>query len=199
MEYKQKVESETGKIIAYSENHLTREGVQSTLGNFVCDALAFAASKEFKDLNPAIVIVNRGGLRANLPEGDIKVVNIFELMPFDNEMVILRISGEKLLEFISLFEDKKHFFSGLKVTLKDNKVTELLAENAPIERSGMYTLVTSDYLYNGGDRFHFLKDPVSVRSTGLKIRDAIIDYCTYLTNNGKHIIPYTDERVNISK
>jgi 2',3'-cyclic-nucleotide 2'-phosphodiesterase (5'-nucleotidase family) len=196
--YKLKVAAETGKVIAFAASPLTRDGAQSTLGNFVCDALTFAASAEFKDVANPLVIVNRGGLRANLPEGAVKVAAIFELMPFENELVAVEVSGEKLLEFIPLFEDKKHFFSGLKIVLKNNKVKEMLINGEPLKKQGTYTIVTSDFLYYGGDRFSFLRDPLSVRFSGLKIRDAIIRYCDYLTANKKSIIPYTDERLEIS-
>jgi 2',3'-cyclic-nucleotide 2'-phosphodiesterase (5'-nucleotidase family) len=197
--YKTKIEGETEKVIATSTDVLTRNGDESTLGNFVCDALKFVADSLFPLSKPDIIIVNRGGLRAELPKGDIKVSNIFELMPFENEMVLIKISGEKLENFLTLFEYKKHPFLGAKIRMKNGKAIDFLIDNKPLEKSKIYTLITSDYLANGGDNFMFLKESVFISYSSKKIRDAIIDYCNYLTKNGKQIIPYTDERFEISK
>ena len=197
--YKTKMEGETEKVIATSTDILTRNGDESTLGNFVCDALKFAADSLFTCDKPDIIIVNRGGLRAELPKGNVIVSNIFELMPFENEMVLTKISGEKLESFLVLFENKKHPFFGAKIRITNDKVMEFLIDNKPLEKSKTYTLVTSDYLLNGGDNFTFLKESTSVIYSGKKIRDAIIDYCIYLTKNSKQIVPYIDERLKISK
>ena len=75
-EYKVKVNAETEKVIGTSTDVLIKDGDESTLGNFVCDALKYSAEKEFKNLPVDVVILNRGGLRANLPKGDIKVINM---------------------------------------------------------------------------------------------------------------------------
>jgi 2',3'-cyclic-nucleotide 2'-phosphodiesterase (5'-nucleotidase family) len=197
--YKTKMAGETEKVIATSTDALTRNGDESTLGNFVCDALKFVADSLFTLSKPDLIIVNRGGLRAELPKGEIKVSNIFELMPFENEVVLIKISGEKLERFLALFEHKKHPFFGARIRLSNNKAVDFLIDNKPLEKSKIYTLITSNYLSNGGDNFTFLKDPTSIIYSGKKIRDAIIDYCNYLTKNGKQIIPYTDERLEISK
>jgi 2',3'-cyclic-nucleotide 2'-phosphodiesterase (5'-nucleotidase family) len=197
--YKTKMEGETEKVIATSTDILTRNGDQSTLGNFVCDALKFVADSLFRLSKPDIIIVNRGGLRAELPKGDITVSNIFELMPFENEMVLIKISGEKLESFLALFEDKRHPFFGAKIRMNNKKAIDFIIDNKPLEKLKIYTLVTSDYLLNGGDNFMFLKESTSVIYSGKRIRDAIIDYCTYLTKNNKQVKPYTDERLEISK
>lgn len=199
LRYKQKVDAETSRQIAVSTGELTKDNAETTLGNFVCDALKYASEKAFKDKKSDLVVVNRGGLRTNLPKGNIKVIHIFELMPFDNEMVLVTVSGKKLMEMLPLIGDKKHPFLGMKIKIAGNKVTSALINGEAIDENKNYTLITSDYLFNGGDNFVFLKDPVEVLYSNIKIRDAIISYCDYLTANNKQLTPYTDGRIEVSK
>lgn len=197
--YKAKVEAETGKKIANCSEPLTREKGQSTLGNFVCDALKWKGERFFPNDTINMVLFNRGGLRNDLPKGEIKVLNIFELMPFENEMVLLQISGEKLLAGLKSMVERMHPYFGLQLVIKDDKVIESLVNNKIIDKARTYSIVTSDYIANGGDSFYFLNNPVSRKNSGVLIRDAIIDYCIELNNNGKQITPYKDGRLKISK
>ncbi len=198
-EYKVKVDAQTEKIIASSTDVLTKNGDENTLGNFVCDALKYNGEKEFKNLPIDVVIVNRGGLRVNLPKGDIKVVNIFELMPFENDLILVKIKGEKLLEGVKIILEKKHSFFGLKIKSEHEGLLEATINGSLIDKEKIYTIVTSDYLANGGDNFIFLKDALVTEKSNTKIREAIINYCTFLTENKKQIVPYTDGRLQISK
>ncbi|MEO6303191.1 MAG: 5'-nucleotidase [Bacteroidia bacterium] len=198
-EYKVKVDAETEKIIATSSDALTKDGEECTLGNFVCDALKYTSKKVFKDSLIDIVLINRGGLRINLPKGNIKVMTIFELMPFENELVMLKISGDKLLQGIPTILEKNHPFLGLQLKAQNNELLESTINKTSIDETKIYTIITSDYLANGGDNFVFLKEPLSIEKSNLKIRDAIINYCTYLTENKKQITPYIDGRLQISK
>lgn len=197
--YKIKVDSATNSVIATSTDFVTKDGVNCALGNFCCDALLYGAKKVFASDSIDLVILNRGGLRINLPKGDIKVGTIFELMPFENEMVLVTIKGEKLLEVLPNLKDKPHPFWGMKVIINAQQQVVATINNEQISKTKNYNIITSDYLAYGGDNFLFLKNPVELKKANLKIRDVFIDYCKYLTNAKKQIIPYTDDRLQISK
>ncbi|MBA3664149.1 MAG: 5'-nucleotidase C-terminal domain-containing protein [Bacteroidetes bacterium] len=196
--FRQKVEKETGRVIAVTEGALTKDGAESTLGNFVCDALKQAAGKIYPAEKIDVVIINRGGLRMSIAAGEIKVGTIFELMPFENEMVLIKMSGECLLKFGNLVIDQKHPFFGLKVKIKDKQVSMTMNDGTSIDKEKFYTVESSDYLARGSDNFLFLKEG-AIANSGLKIRDAIIRYCEKTTEEGKQIKPYTDGRIEISK
>jgi 2',3'-cyclic-nucleotide 2'-phosphodiesterase (5'-nucleotidase family) len=192
--YRQLLSSEMSKTIAISLDVLTRDNSQSTLGNFVCDALKYAGEKEFST-SVNIVLVNRGGLRNNLPKGEITVGSVFELMPFENQMILLNIRGSKLIEGLKTIIAKRHSYVGLNLVVSRDSLVGATIGGKPISENEVYTLVTSDYLANGGDSFSFLAQPIASRLSDLKIRDAIIAYCLYLSKNNQFIKPYTDERL----
>ncbi|MCE3258484.1 MAG: 5-Nucleotidase domain protein [Bacteroidetes bacterium] len=196
--FKKEIQVQTSRVIGVATEELVKEGHESTLGNFACAALLHNSSV-FPGEKVDVVILNRGGLRANLPKGEIKVGNIFELMPFDNELVLLSIKGEDLLKFIPLVIEKKHPFYGLTLKIKDKQAVSVLVGGKPVNASENYVVLTSDYLANGGDSFTFLANPVYKKSSGLKIRDAMIHYCDDLTKSGKPIKSEKDGRLEISK
>jgi 2',3'-cyclic-nucleotide 2'-phosphodiesterase (5'-nucleotidase family) len=193
--YKLKIETEMNRIIAHSTDALTREGNQSTLGNFVCDAMHYAAITVYKNKPVDIVLVNRGGLRNNLPTGNITVGNVFELMPFENELVLVEITGKQLLSGLKTILAKKHSYYGLNLVLSFDSLIESKVNQRVIQSDSTYSILTSDYLATGGDNFNFLSKPVNITFYKLLLRDAIISYCEELTRNKKHITPYRDKRL----
>jgi 2',3'-cyclic-nucleotide 2'-phosphodiesterase (5'-nucleotidase family) len=96
--YKQQLDAEMNKVIGYADTILSNEGKfgESSLGNFVADLMLYQARKMYKDTVHLAFINARGGLRVPINQGDITVGEIFELMPFDNEMLIIKIKGDEL-------------------------------------------------------------------------------------------------------
>ena len=136
-------------VIASTTNFVTKDGANCALGNFCCDALYFGAKNFYKNDSIDIVILNRGGLRINLPKGDIKIGTIFELMPFENELALVTITGDKLLEVLPALADKPHPFLGMKVEINAKKEVTATINNLPINKTKNYNIITSDYLANG--------------------------------------------------
>ena len=138
--YKEKLDKEMNHVIAYSDSALTRDGFESSLGNFVLMALDGYKSKNQKDISSSIVVfVNRGGLRNNLPSGYITKGNIFELMPFENEIVIISITAQKLKEAVNaMIKENKLISSHLTVDIKDKQVGSILVNGSPIDFNMSY-------------------------------------------------------------
>lgn len=199
--YKQKLDLEMKQVIAYSDSALTKDGKDVSLGNFACRTVEdFVRTNKNEIAGKHIVILNRGGLRNNIPAGEITKGHIFELMPFDNEIVILKITGEKLMECInSMIKDKKLISRNLSFMVKDNEAADIKIWGSPFDIKGEYYIVTTDYLAMGGDNCSFFGKPISYEVTKIKLRDAIINYCSMLTKINKHIIPERTIDIRISK
>lgn len=199
--YKQKLDSEMKQVIAYSDSNLTKDGNDVSLGNFACGTVDdYVRANKNELAGKHIVILNRGGLRNNLPAGEITKGHIFELMPFDNEVVILKISGEKIIEMInSMIKDKKLISRNLSFTSKDKEALDIKIWGSPFNIKHEYYVVTTDYLAMGGDNCSFFAQPISYETTKLKLRDVMINYCLTLTKINKHIIPERNSDVRISK
>lgn len=176
---KKELDAIMNRVLTISEEELVKDKDQN-LANLSADLVLFAAQEYAKTNNqslPEICILNSGGLRNTLPKGEIKVKNMFELMPFENEIVIGKILGKDLRGFADLVvkEKKLHPVSNIKLTIKGSTIRTFLIDGKPVEEARIYSFATSDYLYNGGDRMDFFQKAQSVVFTGIKIRDAMIE------------------------
>ncbi len=181
--YKEELEKEVNEVLCYTPFDLTREdgNLQSTLGNIYADVCYNRANLVFNKLfnkNIDFVLFNYGGVRQSIPKGEIKVGDIFKLMPFENKFVVAELSGEKTKALFDYFEKNKssHPISGVKLTFNNDKLHEILIQNKQFDITKNYFVLTSDYLQHGGDHMDFFKDPINLYNLNYKIRDAIIDY-----------------------
>lgn len=199
--YKNKLDLEMKQVIAYSDSILTKDGNDVSLGNFACRTVEdFVRTNKNAIAGKHIVILNQGGLRNTIPAGEITKRHIFELMPFDNEIVILKISGEKLMECIQSFiKDKKLISRNLSFLIKDGEALNIKIWGQPFDIKEDYFIVTTDYLAMGGDNCIFFSKPLSYETTLVKLRDAMIDHCMALTKINKHIIPDRTVEIRVSK
>ncbi|MDC0909338.1 5'-nucleotidase C-terminal domain-containing protein [Flavobacteriales bacterium] len=168
--YQSEIEEQMNETLVYTKNDLTKGRPQSTIGNFVADLCL-----DYCDAN--ICVFNNGGLRTTIDKGNITRGKIFELMPFENELVILELNKTdfiELLNYISLRGGEP--FSGLNIKIDKNN--NIIEHSWPVNFNNNETVrvLTSDYLANGGDKMSFFKGKKQ-HKIGLKLRDAIIDYC----------------------
>lgn len=181
--YKKQMVKEINTIISYTPKDLTRTdgALESSLGNLLADLTYERANPIFEKRTGKSIdfsLFNYGGLRAGIPAGNVTNKNAFELMPFENMLVVVELSGEKMDALISYLikNDTAHPLSKHIQLVVTKKGYELRINNEPYDNSKSYFVLTSDYLQSGGDKMTFFKDPLQKISLEYKIRDAIIDY-----------------------
>ena len=197
--YRDSMDKTMNRIIGYCENNMTSEQPEGSLGNFVCDLMLDTLLKSSSDrtLNRdnCFCLMNAKGLRAPLPKGKIPLKRVFEIMPFENEAVIVKLSYEKIILLSENIANAggQPFSSNVKMKIKDEKC-ESFTINGKLEKMS-YWVITSDYLANGGDNMSFFIDPQDRQNTGYKIRDLIKDHIESLNNKGEKAKAVLDGRV----
>ncbi len=192
--YRDSVSKSMNVVIGFSVSGLTKHQPESGLGNFMCDGLKNIGEKVFGQHIDA-AFVNYGGVRSYLPKGNITVGNIFELMPFDNIMVLQRVKGDSLLSFLNHIADKNGWpLTGITLAIKDKKAANVLIDGKPISADSTYTIANSDYVANGGDNTNMLKVFPKI-SKGYLIRDALLAYVKLLTDAGQSIDAKIEKRI----
>jgi len=181
--YKNKLQDGINKVLCYNPKTLTRDesNLESSLGNIYADICFEKANRIFQsktDKSIDFALFNYGGIRTVIPKGNLTVKNIFELMPFENKLVIVKLTGEQTKNLFNYLEKRKeaHPISHLKLKMKNEKLSEIIIQNKTFDSSKEYYVLTHDYLQHGGDNMIFFKDPASLFNTEYKVRDAIIDY-----------------------
>lgn len=173
---KKDLEAQLGAPIGYAPVALRVHQPECTMLNWASDALLAMA----RQLNPEQVdmaVVNIGGMRCNWPAGDITFRHVFELMPFDNELVVLTLQGNDILSLCEIFaKNGGEGVAGLRMVAKDSKVKCAKIADKEIVPEAYYTVATSDYLSQGNDGMLPLKNSISVWKSDRKIRDLYIEY-----------------------
>jgi len=181
--FKEKVEGEMNAVLSYTPNDLIRTDgdLESSLGNLMADLCFERANPVFKSRtgkNIDFAMLNYGGIRAGISKGTITMEHAFNLMPFENELVVVELTSKKMQDLINylIIENKAHPLSkqiNLTITNFEHKLT---INNSPLDTSKNYFVLTSDYLQNGGDNMNFFKNPVNLFKLEYKVRNAIVDY-----------------------
>ncbi len=193
--YKTALDSEMNEVLVISAEEFPKEKgkPETKLGNLVAYLSYEIASDRYGD-NIDFCLLNFGGLRTSLPKGEITRGKIFELMPFENELVVLTINKDSLKTLIHYLNtlggqpisgNISFNFSGKEFTLD-----EKLFSNNDVK------VLTSDYLAQGGDKMNFFLNPIKYESIGIKLRDAIIQYCIEQNKKGKQLTGKLDRRIS---
>lgn len=177
--YRDSIGIDMGTLVAVSSTALIKGKPESKLTNLVSDILMDFGNSYCLDQHlickPDMAYVNYGGIRASLPKGEITVEGIFELMPFENEIVLIKISGESVLQMAQKVAERGgEGVAGMKLGIRDGKVGSLTTAGNSIVPSATYWLVTNDYIANGGDQMSMFLDPLDRINTKIKIRDLLI-------------------------
>jgi 2',3'-cyclic-nucleotide 2'-phosphodiesterase (5'-nucleotidase family) len=137
---------------------LSKSLPECSLGNFMTDAYMESARDKFgKEID--VAFMNTGGIRLNTMEpGPITNGKIYELMPFDNLMVLLEVSGVQLQEFMNNISTRGGWpLTGATYTIENKKAINIRIKGEPIQPDKKYTIAVSDYVANGGDESNVLR------------------------------------------
>ena len=202
--YRTKLMKDMGEVLCVSKAPLFGGRPESLLTNFCADLLRSESDsvclKRYPDIRISVSMVNRGGLRVPIPKGEVKVQDMFELMPFENEVVFLKMPGTDLRKFIDHMASRGgEGVSGMRFGIKDNKGLNPEIDGKPLDDSKNYWLATSDYIANGGDGSGILKGITTRIATGVKFRDMFIDHLRKMGRKGLTIDVKTDGRIYDAK
>jgi len=192
--YRHHLEAQMNEVIGFSlvEMPKQKDQTETLLGNFVAD-LVFKTVTETLGLKADACLLNIGGLRSSLPQGNITRGNIFSLAPFENEVVLVEVHPNTVKKLFLYLAQKPQPIAGFSVNMKpDGTILELKGGLAQTKES--YIIITSDYLANGGDNMDFFKESLGIVATGIKLRDMIIDYIKMK----KEIQSILDQRIQIT-
>lgn len=183
------------KIIGFSNNQLSAKQPESGLGNFMADCMRIMAEKKFGRKVDA-GFMNQGGIRSYIPKGNITAGRIFELMPFDNLLVIQEVKGAVLQQFLDKMASDGGWpvSAGLTMGIKDKRAVNVQINGKPLDIAAVYVIANSDYVANGGSDCEMLRR-IPQQNKGYLMRDALIDFVSDLTRQGKPLDYHIENRV----
>jgi len=189
--YKSKVDSIMSPVVGASAHYMTRQRPESELSNLVTDILVWGG-KEFGEA-PAFAVYNLGGIRSNLPKGNITVGDINDMAPFENKICFLTLTGDKVKE---LFQQIAHrggegVSHGVHLVItKDGKLVDATINGEPIDPNKKYRVATLDYLAEGNDQLVAFKsgtDVLAPKQRENNVRYIIMNYFREMAAQGKSV------------
>ncbi|GAA5095472.1 5'-nucleotidase [Chryseobacterium ginsengisoli] len=194
--YKQKLDKEMNQKISHTNVDLTKQGDNSNLGNLLAD-YTFDGADEWTEKNLQknvdAALINIGGIRTTIGKGDIWLKSVFEVMPFENEVIIVKMKGSDLQGLFDYYAKTQvnNPVSHLYIETNNGQLTKYLINGKAVNATQDYYIATSDYLALGGDNMKFFSKGESI-STGIKLRDLFIDYF----KKNPEVVANTDVRLN---
>ena len=178
------INKDLDSILAYCPETLDKSKGkwETNIGLFFANVTYELANPIFqKRENKSIdmVLMNHGGIRSTIPKGNVTSRTAYSIMPFENSVIIVELSGSEIEELANyiLEERKPHPMYGIKIYAnKGNELKEVRINNIKVEADKKYNVATSDYLANGGDNMSFFKKSKITYDLDYKLRNLFIDY-----------------------
>jgi 2',3'-cyclic-nucleotide 2'-phosphodiesterase/3'-nucleotidase len=183
--------------VGRNARHLTRSrGGESTVGDLVCDAMRAAAGAD-------VALQNSGGLRADLAAGVVTKGQVYEVMPFDNTMVSVTLTGAELRRALeeALRFDRVTQVSGIRYVFDPDLpegrrvVSVSLPDGAPLDEARDYRVVCNNFMASGGDNYETLAKGRDRLDEGLLVRDALERWVVERSAGGGSVDVQPDGRV----
>lgn len=185
------------QVIGYSPEVMTAAYPESGLSNLFVDTIMDAVEKA-SGKHVDVGIVNFGGIRVDMPEGDILVDDIMSMFPFKNSIVYVSLKGSRLREILdSMAEGGFQVLGGLRVVAENGRIVSAEVGGEPLEDEKIYGLATITFLLHGGDDLFLGENVEESVEYPVDIYDVMMDYITAETEAGRDITYGTDGRVVI--
>jgi len=176
--WKDKYEKGFDDVIGYTKYNLQKSSLESNLGNLICDALMHRYGVD-------VAFQNSGGIRAEIKKGNITLRDIFNVLPFDNEVMLLKMTGAELAEALEVSVLGTHGIlqvGGVEMVFNPKaprykKVKSAKVKGQPIDKDKIYTVATNSYLIESeGATYAVFKGAQYIENTHDVLRDVVIDY-----------------------
>lgn len=170
--YRQRLQEKVGEVIGTAAGTFRTGKPEGALGNLAADAL-LAAAAPYK---AQIALTNNGGLRVPIEEGPVTVGDLYELMPFENKLAMLTLTGvqvDTLAQQLARIGGEP--VAGLSFVISSGRASNIQVGGKPVDPAGTYRLATSDYLAGVGGSLSVLQQ-ARREDTPVLLRDAFIEY-----------------------
>ncbi len=187
--YRAVFEERMSEPLAYCPVAMETGKPEGLLGALIADIVRERASREV-GFEVDVCVLNNGGLRIPWPKGVITLGLVYEVMPFDNRIVVLRLSASQMHVLADEIASRGgEPVSGMTFEVADGRALRLRVGGKPVAERD-YWVATSDYLAGGGGRMPTLWRPKERLETSVLVRDAIADA---LRKFGSHAVGAASE------
>lgn len=198
--YKKKIDDTMFEVIGESTQAMKAHQPESLLSNLIADILR-EATLPYIGRTADMGLVNMGGIRSSLPQGNLTNGHIFEILPFENSLCIVRLKGNVLKQLMNeLAAENGEGVSNIHLEIQNRKLVSATIGGKAIDDNQFYEVATIDYLAEGNSGMKALTQCENkICPDGLTLRDIVINYIKTQTAQGKKIQSQVDGRITLIK
>lgn len=183
------------EVLGYSTNEMKRYRPQCELSNWFTDFMRVKTA-ELTGRNVDVAIYNFGGIRTDMPQGNITVDDIMSMFPFRNSLCYVALKGSDLRAiFEYLARTEMQAVSGVQLVVRNHKLESVNVGGEPLDDKKTYGVATINFLLTGGDGLFIAKNALELIDSGVYVKDALIPYIQRLTRESTPIEGKLDDRV----
>ena len=187
-------------VVAHSTGSWDKGYPESELSNWLIDIMiAKTAAISGKPVHMGVT--NFGGIRADMPQGDVILDDLLSMFPFKNYLVYLEHKGSTIRRIIEeMAATRFQVLGGVRVVVKDGNVKSIEIGGEPLDDDKVYGLVTVSFLLHGGDGLFLANDALSMTEYhDVNVIDAVLEHVYAETAAGRSLEYKKDGRVTIIK
>ncbi|MBX2815197.1 MAG: 5'-nucleotidase C-terminal domain-containing protein [Saprospiraceae bacterium] len=174
--YRSQLTEQMSEVIAEVETPLWKARPESPLGNFLADVVVSYCTRKGEQVDFATL--NHGGVRiSSVGKGPLTVEKVYELMPFDNTLVLMDLDGAVVLNLLDRIADDGGWPISAAVSMKirDGKASEIEIGGSSFDREKRYRVALPNYIAEGGGDCDFLIDLPRENFQASLLRDIFIE------------------------
>ena len=187
-------------VVAHSTGRWDKGYPESELSNWLIDIL-IAKTEEIAGKEVHMGVTNFGGIRADMPQGEVILDDLLSMFPFKNYLVYLEHKGSTIRSILEqMAAERFQVLGGVRVVAKDGRIESVEIDGEPLDDDKIYGVTTVSFLLNGGDGLFMAHDALKmVEYHDVNVIDAVLEHVYAQTAAGKSLEYKTDGRVTIIK
>ncbi|HAH62402.1 MAG TPA: bifunctional metallophosphatase/5'-nucleotidase, partial [Treponema sp.] len=173
-------------------------------GDVLCDGMVAYCRNQGIGIDCAVT--NGGGIRSELPAGNVTRGDILTMLPFDNVLFVLTLKGSDVIELFNFIGSVKQGAGAWAQVSKEVKYTitydaagngtlsGLTINGAPVDPDKTYKIATNDYMAGGGDGYVAFKKSIDTFNSSMLLSSVFVDYVKSFKGA---FTPVTDGRITV--
>lgn len=185
------------RVLCEAPEAIERSGsAETAIGNWVSDSVRRAVGAD-------VALQNPGGLRASIDAGPVTVGEVYRVMPFDNVITTVVLTGDQLFEVVEhgvsgrscIQVSGLHFVFDPSRPPRERIIEISLADGTPLDPGAEYLVAVNDFMAQGGSGYSMLSAGKDLTTTSTLVRDAMIADCEARGERGESLTPLLDGRI----
>ncbi len=162
------------KILLQGKRSIVRNN-QTNLGRLIATSHMQRAKADFS-------VMNSGGVRASIEEGEISYKDVLTVQPFGNTLAYVDMTGSEIIDYLNVVATKTKDsgayaqFAGISMTVSDNQVSDVMIGGKALDVNSTYRFTIPSFNGAGGDGYPKINNHVNYVDTGYIDAEVLKDY-----------------------